>query len=70
MCNWKVYRPKKARTASKAPSPMRKVPASKAKSFLELATDTTVAPTNANKQNLKRIGRPNIVEVVHLQLVM
>ena len=49
---------------------MRKVPASKAKSFLELATDTTVAPTSASKQNLKRIGRLDIAEDVHLQLVM
>ena len=39
--------PKKLRTASKAPSPKRKVPASKAKSFLELATVATIAPANA-----------------------
>ena len=49
---------------------MRKVPVSKAKSFFELATDTTDAPTNANRTNLKRIGRANIAEDVHLQVVM
>ena len=52
--------PKKLRTASKAPSPKRKVPASKAKSFLELATVATIAPANAIRKNLKRIGRPSI----------
>ena len=52
--------PNKERTASKAPSPKRKVPASKAKSLLELATVATVAPTNANSRNLKKIGSPSI----------
>ena len=59
--HWSVdYTPKKARTASIAPSPKRKVPASKARSLRELATVATVAPTNANKRNLKRIGSASI----------
>ena len=58
--------PKTCITASRAPRPTRNVPARRAKSFLELATETTVAPANANRRNLKTIGRPNVADGVFL----